>query len=148
MSDILDINGILSQMPHRYPFLLVDRVTSFEKNKSLTAYKNVTFNEHFFQGHFPGQPVMPGVLIVEALAQAGGLLAYLSIGPEAAGTITFVVGLDKVRFRRPVLPGDRLELRVSILRMGGKYWKIRGEAWVDDHKVAESDLMAARQADE
>ncbi|MEW5723282.1 MAG: 3-hydroxyacyl-ACP dehydratase FabZ [Thermodesulfobacteriota bacterium] len=139
----MDINEIMAQLPHRYPFLLVDRVTSFEPHKSLTAYKNVTFNEPFFQGHFPGRPVMPGVLIVEAMAQAGGLLAYLSKGQEAAGQITYVASLDKVRFRRPVVPGDRLDLRVELLRPGSRFWKVRGEAFVGEAKAAEAEMVAA-----
>ncbi|MFH1136762.1 MAG: 3-hydroxyacyl-ACP dehydratase FabZ [Pseudomonadota bacterium] len=142
----MDINGIMAQLPHRYPFLLVDRVVSFEPHKTLTAYKNVTFNEHFFQGHFPGRPVMPGVLIMEALAQAGGILTYLSFGPDMAGKITYIMAMDKVKFRRPVVPGDRLDLRVEVIRLGTKYWKLHGEASVDGQKAAEGDLMAANDA--
>ena len=139
----LDINQIMEQLPHRFPFLLVDRVISFEPHKSLTAYKNITFNEPFFQGHFPARPVMPGVLIIEALAQAGGLLAYLSEGEQAKGKITYVAGIDNVKFRKPVVPGDRLDLRVELVRQGSRFWKVRGEAFVDEAKVAEADLMAA-----
>ena len=142
MDDTLNIGEILEQLPHRYPFLLVDRVTGWEANKSLTAYKNVTYNEHFFQGHFPNRPVMPGVLIIEAMAQAGGLLAYLSLGPDMAGKITYVMGIDKVKFRRPVVPGDRLDFKVDVTRGGTKYWRMRGRAMVDGQVAAEGDLMA------
>jgi 3-hydroxyacyl-[acyl-carrier-protein] dehydratase len=143
VTDHLDINKILAQLPHRYPFLLVDRVTSVVPETSITAYKNVTFNEPFFQGHFPSQPVMPGVLIVEALAQAGAILAYLSLGENTAGSIAYFMGIDKVRFRHPVIPGDRLDLKLESIRHGSKYWKLHGDAFVGDIKVAEADLMAA-----
>ena len=146
MTDTIDIMEIMRQLPHRYPFLLVDRVTSCVPNKTLTAYKNVTFNEHFFQGHFPGRPVMPGVLIIEAVAQAGGLLTYMSLGPQMAGRVAYVMGMDKVRFRQPVLPGDRLDMSVEIIRLGSKYWKLKGEATVDGHIAAEGVLMAALEA--
>jgi 3-hydroxyacyl-[acyl-carrier-protein] dehydratase len=139
---------IMRLLPHRYPFLLVDRITSYVPNKSLTAYKNVTFNEHFFQGHFPGRPVMPGVLIVEAVAQAGGLLAYMSLGLQSAGRVAYVMGMDKVKFRQPVVPGDRLDMNVEIIRLGSKYWKLKGEATVDGQIVAEGVLMAALEAAE
>ncbi|MFH1090302.1 MAG: 3-hydroxyacyl-ACP dehydratase FabZ [Pseudomonadota bacterium] len=138
----MNVNEIMRQLPHRYPFLLVDRVISYEPNQTLRAYKNVTFNEPFFQGHFPDRPIMPGVLIIEALAQAGAILAYISLGPEAVGQLTYVMALDNVRFRRPVVPGDRLDLVVEVTRRGSKYWRIRGEAFVGDKKVAEGDLMA------
>lgn len=143
MEYAMDIARIMELLPHRYPFLLVDRVVSYEPNKNLTAYKNVTFNEPFFQGHFPERPVMPGVLIVEALGQAGGLLAYASADSDMAGKVTYFMGFDKVRFRQPVIPGDRLDLKVELLRQGTKYWKLKGEAWVGDKKAAEAELMAA-----
>ncbi|MBF0528010.1 MAG: 3-hydroxyacyl-ACP dehydratase FabZ [Deltaproteobacteria bacterium] len=139
----LDINQIMRLLPHRYPFLLVDRVISYEPHRNLLAYKNVTYNEHFFQGHFPDKPVMPGVLIIEALGQAGGLLAYLSAGSEVEGRITYFMGIDKVKFRQPVEPGDRLDLKVELVRPGTKYWKLHGEARVGDKKVAEAELLAA-----
>jgi 3-hydroxyacyl-[acyl-carrier-protein] dehydratase len=133
----------MHQLPHRYPFLLVDRVVSPEPHKFISAYKNVTYNEHFFQGHFPTRPVMPGVLIIEALAQTGGILVYKSLGPELAGRITYIMGMDKIRFRHPVLPGDRLDLKMTVIRLGSKYWKLGGEASVGDQKAAEGEFMAA-----
>lgn len=138
----LDVNDIMKLLPHRYPFLLIDRVVSWEPNRTLQAYKNITFNEHFFQGHFPERPIMPGVLIIEAIGQAGGILAYLSAGPEAAKRITYFMAIDKVKFRQPVVPGDRLDLKVELVRPGTKYWKLHGEAWVGDKKAAEADLLA------
>ncbi len=138
----LDINAILKVLPHRYPFLLVDRVVSLEANKRILAYKNVTYNEQFFQGHFPQRPVMPGVLIIEALAQAGGILAFLSVAPEKAGQVMYFMSMDKVKFRRPVEPGDRLDLDVQVLRLGARYWKIRGEAFVDGNLAAEAEMVA------
>lgn len=146
MSNELNIDEIMRLLPHRYPFLLVDRVTDYEPHKWLKAYKNITYNEQFFQGHFPSRPVMPGVLIVEALGQAGGLLAYLSSGPEMAGRLTYFMAFDKVKFRRPVEPGDRLELNVELIRFGSKYWKLHGEAMVDGKKAVEADLLAANEA--
>jgi len=142
MSQELDINKIAALLPHRYPFLLVDRVTAYEPNQTISAYKNVTFNEHFFQGHFPGQPVMPGVLIIEAMAQAGGILGVLSVGEDKAGKILYFMAMDKVKFRRPVVPGDRLDLKVDVIQLRSKYWKLKGEAFVGDKKVAEAELMA------
>ena len=145
MTELTDINDIMRLIPHRYPFLLVDRVTSLEPGDFILAYKNVTYNEHFFPGHFPERPVMPGVLIIEALAQTGAILAYVTAGPEAAGRITYVMGLDRVKFRRPVVPGDRLDLRVEVVRPGTRYWKLRGEARVDEARVAEAEITAAME---
>ncbi len=140
---ILDVEGIQRLLPHRPPFLLVDRVVAFEKDTSLTALKGVTMNEPFFTGHFPGHPVMPGVLILEALAQAAGLLACLSLPPEMLGnTVTYLMGIDGARFRRPVVPGDRLELKVVVTRHKGAVWKQTGQALVDGEVVAEAEFMA------
>ncbi|MBK9516958.1 MAG: 3-hydroxyacyl-ACP dehydratase FabZ [Anaeromyxobacter sp.] len=140
---VLDIEGIQRLLPHRPPFLLVDRVVAFEKDTSLTALKGVTMNEPFFAGHFPGHPVMPGVLILEALAQAAALLACLSLPPEKLGnTVTYLMGIDGARFRRPVVPGDRLELKVVCTRQKGMVWKQTGTALVDGQVVAEADFMA------
>ena len=140
---ILDVEGIQRLLPHRPPFLLVDRVVAFEKGVSLTALKGVTMNEPFFAGHFPGHPVMPGVLILEALAQAAALLACLSIPPEEiARKVTYLMAIDGARFRRPVVPGDRLELRVEVTKHKGAVWKQVGRALVDGHPVAEAEFLA------
>ena len=140
---ILDVEGIQKLLPHRPPFLLVDRVIAFEKDTSLTAIKGVTMNEPFFTGHFPGHPVMPGVLILEALAQAAALLACLSLSPEqVASKVTYLMGIDGARFRKPVVPGDRLELRVVVTRHKGAVWKQLGTALVDGQVVAEAEFMA------
>lgn len=140
---VLDVEGIQRLLPHRPPFLLVDRVVAFEKDTSLTAIKGVTMNEPFFTGHFPGHPVMPGVLILEALAQAAALLACLSLPPEeVSNTVTYLMGIDAARFRRPVVPGDRLELKVVCTRHKGAVWKQTGTALVDGQVVAEAEFMA------
>jgi 3-hydroxyacyl-[acyl-carrier-protein] dehydratase len=130
-------------LPHRPPFLLVDRVVALEPGKRIVAWKSVTMNEPFFQGHFPGHPVMPGVLILEALAQAAALLAMKSMDPaQGANKLTYLMGIDGARFRRPVVPGDRLELVVEITRAKGAVWKERGEARVDGELAAEAEFMA------
>jgi 3-hydroxyacyl-[acyl-carrier-protein] dehydratase len=136
---------IIKILPHRYPFLLVDRITELEPGKRITGIKNVTINEPFFQGHFPGNPIMPGVLIVEAMAQVGGVLAGLSM-PEMAekeGKRTlFFMSMDKVKFRKPVVPGDRIVFEVTPLRTGTRVWKMAGKAFVEDDLVAEAELVA------
>lgn len=134
---------ILRILPHRYPFLLVDRILQVEMGKRIVGLKNITFNEPFFQGHFPGRPIMPGVLIMEALAQVGGILALLSTPENMGNSSIFLMGLDKVRFRKPVVPGDQLLLELETLRSGKKFWKMRGQAFVDQTLVAEAELMAA-----
>jgi 3-hydroxyacyl-[acyl-carrier-protein] dehydratase len=139
---ILDVIQIQELLPHRPPFLLVDRVVSLEKGKKLVAWKGVTMNEPFFPGHFPGKPVMPGVLILEALAQAAGLLAMLSLGPEEQGKLTYLMGIDGARFRRPVVPGDRLELHVEIVKQKGPVWKMKGTGIVDGEECAGAEFMA------
>jgi 3-hydroxyacyl-[acyl-carrier-protein] dehydratase len=140
---ILDVEGIQRLLPHRPPFLLVDRVVAFEKDKSLTALKSVTMNEPHFVGHFPGHPVMPGVLILEALAQAAALLACLSLPPDQVGNkVTYLMGIDGARFRKPVVPGDRLELRVEVTKNKGAVWKQTAKALVDGQVVAEAEFMA------
>ena len=144
-SDIqnLDIKEIIRLLPHRYPFLLVDRILEGEKMKNLVGLKNVTINEPFFQGHFPSEPIMPGVLILEGMAQAGGILAYYSM-PEAVGEkLVYFAGIDKVKFRRPVVPGDQLIYVVEVIKQKGKIWKMAGKAKVDDKLAAEAELMAA-----
>ena len=139
----VDPRRVLELLPHRYPFLLVDRVESFEANTTISATKNVTWNEPYFQGHFPGNPVMPGVLQIEALAQAAALLAMLS-RPElaAAGGGVLLMGLDKVRFRRMVIPGDVLSLKVDVTKVRGDIWKVRGQASVSGERAAEADILA------
>ncbi|GAB6066785.1 3-hydroxyacyl-ACP dehydratase FabZ [Methylothermus subterraneus] len=146
----MNIRKIMHYLPHRYPFLLVDKVIECEPGKRLVAIKNVSYNEPFFQGHFPGQPIMPGVLIIEALAQATGLLASESAPQEilAKDFIYYLVGLDKVRFKRPVVPGDQLRLEVQYLRHKRNIWAFTGEALVDGEFVAGAEIMcAAREAD-
>lgn len=141
---VYDIRDIMRHLPHRYPFLLVDRVISLDPGKSLVAFKNVTMNEPFFQGHFPGLPVMPGVLIMEALAQAGGIMTLAKFTEEErAGKIFLFSSMEKVRFRKPVVPGDRLYLHCSLLRNKLRLWKMEAKAYVDDKLVAEGELTAA-----
>ncbi len=139
---ILDIEGIQKLLPHRPPFLLVDRVVSFEQGKKLVGWKGVTMNEPFFPGHFPAKPVMPGVLILEALAQSAALLAMMSLGPANSGKLTYLMGIDSARFRRPVVPGDRLELHVEVTKVKGSVWKEKGTAMVDGQVCAEAEFMA------
>ena len=135
-----EIKGIL---PHRYPFLMVDRILSVELGKRIVGLKNVTANEPFFPGHFPQHPIMPGVLIVEALAQVGGILALLSTPEHLGNPAIYLMTLDKVRFRKPVVPGDQLILELEVLKGGKKYFKMRGKAFVDQKLVTEAELMAA-----
>jgi 3-hydroxyacyl-[acyl-carrier-protein] dehydratase len=143
MESVLDILAIMQRLPHRYPFLLIDRVIRLTAGEEIVALKNVTMNEPFFQGHFPAKPVMPGVLIIEALAQAGGVLASESRGPEKRGEIIYFMGMDAVRFRRPVVPGDRLILEAKVLKMRSRVAKMAGRALVEDQLVAEAELMAS-----
>ncbi len=139
---VLDIEKIQGFLPHRYPFLLVDRILEVEKGKSIVALKNVTYNEPFFQGHFPGYKVMPGVLIIEALAQAGGVLLYHSISdPEKK--IVFLSKINNTKFRRPVVPGDQLIIKVQLLKVKNKFCYITGKAYVDEDVVAEAEIMAS-----
>ncbi|WP_163779275.1 3-hydroxyacyl-ACP dehydratase FabZ [Myxococcus vastator] len=138
----MDIGEILNLLPHRYPFLLVDRVVEIVPGQKLTAYKNVTINEPFFNGHFPGHPVMPGVLILEALAQATAILAYKSENMDPTRKLTYLMGVDGARFRKPVLPGDRLQLDIEVVRHKGAVWKTKGLATVDGARVAEGEFLA------
>jgi 3-hydroxyacyl-[acyl-carrier-protein] dehydratase len=136
----LDIMEIQKLLPHRYPFLLIDRVVDLEPGARIAAIKNVTINESFFQGHFPGKPIMPGVLMVEALAQAGGVLAYKS-NPIEDNTVYFM-SIDKVKFRKPVTPGDQLRLEVKLIQHRGKVWRFQGEATVEGAVVCECEFLA------
>jgi 3-hydroxyacyl-[acyl-carrier-protein] dehydratase len=140
---MIEIDEILTLIPHRYPFLLVDRIIEFEPERSIVGIKNVTFNEPFFPGHFPGKPIMPGVLIVEALAQTGGILAFKSF-PQLKGDVRFV-GIDNARFRRPVTPGDQLKLCLQVVKHRREVWVFDAQAYVDEKKVAEAQLMATLQ---
>ena len=142
--DTLDIRKILDTLPHRYPFILVDKVTSLVPNQTITAIKNVTINEEFFVGHFPNYPVMPGVLIIEALAQTAGILSFKSMNETADdNTLYFFVGIDNCRFKKPVVPGDVLNLNVSIEKVRGGVWKYNAMATVEDNTCAQADLMCA-----
>lgn len=141
---IMDIQAIMEYLPHRYPFLLIDGVTEMEAGKRIVGFKNVTINEPFFQGHFPKYPVMPGVLILEALAQAAGLLTFKSVGvPPSENTMLFYAGIDNARFRRQVQPGDVLTLQAEITANKRGIWKYAAKALVGDEVAAEADLMCA-----
>jgi beta-hydroxyacyl-ACP dehydratase FabZ len=135
---ILGISDIMAIIPHRYPILLIDKAVITEPEKKITGYKSVSGNEPFFQGHFPGWPIMPGVLIVEAMAQSACVL--LLIKPELRNKLAFFMGIDGVKFRKPVVPGDQLEMRVEILRSGGRIGKARGEAFVNNEKTTEAEF--------
>ena len=144
MKTIMDIHEILKFLPHRYPFLLIDRVIDIQLGKSLTAIKNVTMNEPCFTGHFPQRPVMPGVLILEAMAQAGGVLAYKTSNTSPAdGILYYFAGIDKARFRRVVEPGDQLRLEVKVLRSKRDIWKLEGAAYVGDELACSAEFMSA-----
>jgi 3-hydroxyacyl-[acyl-carrier-protein] dehydratase len=138
----MDIKQILEYLPHRYPFLLVDRVVSCEPGKGIVAIKNVTINEPYFQGHFPRYPVMPGVLIIESMAQAAAILTFHSekARPDDR-SVYFFVGIDNARFKKPVVPGDTLRLEVTIARQVRGIWKFTAQAWVGEALVAESEIM-------
>ncbi len=139
MMDLVEIQKLL---PHRYPFLLVDRVVEIIPGQKLLGYKNVTINEPFFAGHFPGHPVMPGVLILESLAQACAILAYKSADLDPTREVSYLMAIDGAKFRKPVVPGDRLDLEVSVLKHKGAVWKQKGVASVNGVKVAEGEFLA------
>ena len=143
MESNYDIQGIMELLAHRYPFLLIDRVIKVVPGDKITALKNVTVNEPFFQGHFPGRPIMAGVLIIEAMAQAGGILAYLTGSVEQRNRLIYFMGVDKVRFRKPVVPGDQIIIEAKIIKFRSKAAKMSGIATVDNQMVAEAELMAS-----
>lgn len=136
---MMNIIEIMKHLPHRYPFLLVDRILEVSPGEHIVAIKNVTFNEPFFQGHFPGQPIMPGVLIIEALAQTAGMLAFSS---GVTGKSVYFMSIEKAKFRKPVVPGDQLRLEVKVLQQRGTVWKFSGAAVVDGKVVSEADFTA------
>ena len=141
---MMDVNEIRQYLPHRYPFLLVDRIVEINLNDSIIAYKNVTINEPFFNGHFPNHPVMPGVLIIEAMAQAAGVLGFKTMGKKPEdGSIYYFVGADNARFKRPVVPGDRLQLEAKIIAEKRGIWKFECRATVDGQLACSATIMCA-----
>jgi 3-hydroxyacyl-[acyl-carrier-protein] dehydratase len=144
---IMDAIEVQSILPHRYPFLLVDRVVEFEHGRTAVGLKNVTINDPYFQGHFPGRPIFPGVLIVEALAQLGGVLAIRSLSVEGS-PIVYLTGIDKAKFRKPVIPGDQLRLEVEVLKRRPPFWKMQGKAFVGSDLVCEAELTAMMQSED
>jgi 3-hydroxyacyl-[acyl-carrier-protein] dehydratase len=139
---MIDIGRIVQMIPHRYPFLLIDRVINLRKNDSAVGIKNVSINEQFFQGHFPGMPVMPGVLIIESMAQTAAVLVVETLGPEFEGKKVYFMSIDRARFRKPVVPGDRMEVHVRKEQSRGPVWKFSGESKVDGKLVAEATFAA------
>ena len=137
-----DITKVMKLLPHRYPFLLVDRMYDMKGDESCVGVKNVTINEPFFQGHFPQYPVMPGVLIIEGLAQTAGALCVSSIGEDYKAELVYFMGIDNAKFRKPVLPGDQLHYHVKKIRNRGRVWRFKGEAKVNGHVVAEAEISA------
>jgi len=138
--ELLNIQEILEHLPHRYPFLLIDRVVEFKENERIVALKNVTINEPFFQGHFPGVPIMPGVLIIEAMAQAGGVLVFRTQMNRAEKLVLFI-GIERARFRKPVRPGDQLRLEMVVDRIKSRVGRLKGKAYVEGAVVAEAEVM-------
>ena len=143
MKHQLDIERILAILPHRWPFVLVDRVTEIAPGERIVGHKCVSMNEPWFQGHFPARPIMPGVLVIEALAQIGGLLAYATEPFDAKTSLMYFLGIDKAKFRRPVTPGDKLDLEVSVVHHRTNVWKLRGEASVEGTLCAHAELLAS-----
>jgi len=142
VDSVLDITQIQTILPHRYPFLLVDRIIEYEPGKRVVGLKNVSINEPFFQGHFPGAPVMPGVLIVEAMAQTAGVLMLASL-PDRETKLVFFTGIDGAKFRKPVVPGDQLRLELDVLRLRPRYIRLRGRAFVGGQLVAEAEISSS-----
>jgi beta-hydroxyacyl-ACP dehydratase FabZ len=139
---LMDTMEICKIIPHRYPFLMIDMIEELELNKRVVAYKNVTMNEWYFQGHFPDNPIMPGVLVVEAMAQASGVLAIKSVNEGEGKMTTYFMAIEKAKFRKPVHPGDQLRLEVEVLRARKSVWKLSGKAYVEDNLVCESEFTA------
>ena len=142
---IMDVMEIQEILPHRYPFLLVDRVTGLVKGESIDSFKNVSISEPVFQGHFPGHPIYPGVMILEGMAQAGGILAFKSMdltAEDAASKVVYFMSIDKAKFRAPVKPGDRLDYKISVIKNKGPIWVLKGEAYVDGKLTSEAELKA------
>jgi beta-hydroxyacyl-ACP dehydratase FabZ len=143
---MLDVKEILNYIPHRYPFLLVDRIIEIHGDEKIVGIKNVSFNENFFQGHFPNRPVMPGVLICEAMAQVGAIFAHNARGGRDDNKVFVLTGLDNVKFKRPVEPGDQLRMELTILKRRGSFWKMQGVATVDGKLVAQAEISAMEVA--
>ena len=144
---MIDINEILSILPHRFPFLLIDRVEELSIGESIKAYKNLTYNRQIFQGHFPGHPIYPGVMIIEGLAQAGGVLAFKSMekeGVDLSDKVVYFMSIDNAKFRNPVRPGDKLEYHISVIKHRGRIWVLKGEAYINDGATlaAQAELQA------
>lgn len=142
MEKAVDIQEIMKLLPHRYPFIMIDRISELTPGEKVIALKNVTINEPFFQGHFPGNPIMPGVLIIEAMGQAGAILAAKSLEREPHGLLIYFMGMDKVKFRKPVTPGDQLIFEMKFLKQRRNVFRMSGTAYVDKNVVAEAELMA------
>jgi beta-hydroxyacyl-ACP dehydratase FabZ len=143
MEKTFDIQKIMDLLPHRYPFIMIDRILELVPGEKVVALKNVTINEPFFQGHFPGSPIMPGVLMIEAMGQAGAVLAAESLPEEEQGSLIYFMGMNNVKFRKPVVPGDQIIFEIKFLKQRAKVFKMSGIAFVDEKRVAEAELMAS-----
>ena len=143
MKKTFDIQKIMNLLPHRYPFIMIDRILELVPGEKVVALKNVTINEPFFQGHFPGSPIMPGVLMIEAMGQAGAVLAAESLPEEEQGSLIYFMGMNNVKFRKPVVPGDQIIFEIKFLKQRAKVFKMSGIAFVDEKRVAEAELMAS-----